>query len=247
MTTRIDYGALVRRLRQREMLTRRAMAIATLLPILGGLLVTGFLVTEVMQLRAELERARSQAGVATAEPEPESVTARPELECPETKCPEVQCPESDCPECKCPEPECVGAKTPAAASHSGDPQLAERLAASGTAVPWQGHPLFVRATRSFITRRNDRPLYAVRLSIDGSTEGLAQIASVAYDFDDPSFNPREKLSDDRESGFMIEYKGYGCVHSVDVKLQGVGGEKRVLEFPMCRVMGWVQAAGGQTE
>lgn len=88
---------------------------------------------------------------------------------------------------------------------------------------------------------NGSQLYKIRLWVEGSPETLARIASVQYEFNNPTFRQKMRESSDRQDKFFIEYTGWGCLSSVIVTFKLVNpppGPPAQTDFDMCAALGW---------
>lgn len=80
---------------------------------------------------------------------------------------------------------------------------------------------------------NGDPLFLFTLRVADSAL-LDQLEKVEYYFDHPSYNPKLKVSTQKETGFSIKYKGWGCMSIVPVYLHYVSDDKiDTVLFPMC--------------
>jgi hypothetical protein len=104
-----------------------------------------------------------------------------------------------------------------------------KLQASKTEVPGNFNP-------------NGAQVYDFKLWVEASRETLAPITSVRYEFNHPTFPPKLKVqeSSNRDDGFRVGYRGWGCLRSVIVTftLAEPKGAPPKIDFDMCAALGW---------
>ncbi len=84
---------------------------------------------------------------------------------------------------------------------------------------------------------NGLPEYTFSLFINSSPATLADIKSVTYRMDHPTFKQKDYVSTDENSQFSASYKGWGCLTSVEVTVLLKSGASQKLNFNMCRSLG----------
>jgi cell division protein FtsB len=104
-----------------------------------------------------------------------------------------------------------------------------KLQASKTAVPGNFNP-------------NGAQIYDFKLWVDASRETLARISSVRYEFNHPTFPPKLRVqeSSNRDDGFPVSYRGWGCLSSVIVtfNIAEPKGPPPKIDFDMCAALRW---------
>jgi hypothetical protein len=83
----------------------------------------------------------------------------------------------------------------------------------------------------------NRPEYRFSAFLNASANTLDQIESVVYTMDHPTFTEKNYVTKDRKSQFARSYVGWGCLDSVEVRIQLKSGQVIKSEFDMCRSLG----------
>ena len=102
-------------------------------------------------------------------------------------------------------------------------------------------PLSVQVVvKASATETAKKGTYDFNIWLEGPKQVLDQITSVEYRFEDPSFKNPVKRSSDEDSGFKVDYRGWGCMSSVPVIITpksdtAIGGKT---DFSMCHALGW---------
>jgi len=90
---------------------------------------------------------------------------------------------------------------------------------------------------------NGALVYDFQLWVEGSTDMLARIDAVRYEFNHPTFAPATRVqeSKDRSKKFAVGYRGWGCLRSVIVTFTLVHppqGPPPQGNFDMCAALNW---------
>lgn len=80
-------------------------------------------------------------------------------------------------------------------------------------------------------------VYDFSIFINGSKELLSKIEKVTYDFDHPTFRKPHQEASDRNSKFLVQYVGWGCLTQVGVTVYMKDGTKQSIPFDMCKSLG----------
>jgi len=109
-----------------------------------------------------------------------------------------------------------------------------------TEVKLQASKIKNRGSREFQSQR--RSVYDFKLWVDASSETLARLSSVRYEFNHPTFPPKPRVqeSSNRDDGFPVSDRGWGCLSSVIVTftLAEPKGAPPKIDFDMCATLGW---------
>ena len=75
---------------------------------------------------------------------------------------------------------------------------------------------------------------------------MAQIDSIVYEFNHPTFRQKEQTGRNRASGFRVGYTGWGCLSSVVVTFNVRGSNETPphVDFDMCNAIDAGEARGG---
>jgi hypothetical protein len=79
------------------------------------------------------------------------------------------------------------------------------------------------------------PAYAFTVWADGPADVLAEIESIQYEFNHPTFRQKLQVGRNRSTGFRVGYTGWGCLSSVVVtfKLRDTSVTPPHVDFDMC--------------
>ena len=90
-----------------------------------------------------------------------------------------------------------------------------------------------------------RPRFEFSLWLEVPPKRAAEIASVDYFFNHPSFTPPHQESSDRASGFRVGYRGWGALSQVIITLRLKSGGTEQLAFNMLEAVNRAPANGGE--
>jgi hypothetical protein len=84
----------------------------------------------------------------------------------------------------------------------------------------------------------NRQIFDFTLWITSSQFTLNRISKVSYYFENATYLLKERESKDNSNGFLISYRGWGCLSVVKIMVEYENGEKETLYFNMCDGLGW---------
>lgn len=84
----------------------------------------------------------------------------------------------------------------------------------------------------------NRQIFDFTLWITSSQYTLNRISKVSYRFENASYLLKDRESKDNSNGFLISYRGWGCLSLITITVDYVDGEKETLYFNMCEGLGW---------
>jgi hypothetical protein len=87
-------------------------------------------------------------------------------------------------------------------------------------------------------REGTRSSYDFSLWLEIPPQRTAEVRSVSYEFNHPTFANKRLESSNPADGFRVGYTGWGCLSSVIITLNIRDGSKATLDFDMCRDLGW---------
>jgi transcription initiation factor IIF auxiliary subunit len=74
--------------------------------------------------------------------------------------------------------------------------------------------------------------YDFSLWLDVPNEQKSRIKKVTYVFNHPTFNNKVFVSNNQANGFMVSYRGWGCLSNVTIKIEGQYGVS-LISLDMC--------------
>jgi uncharacterized coiled-coil protein SlyX len=83
-----------------------------------------------------------------------------------------------------------------------------------------------------------RQIYDFTLWIATSQFTLNKIEKVTYLFKHKSVILKNKEAFDNSNGFLVSYRGWGCIPVVQITVKYMDGEEEVLYFNMCQGLDW---------
>lgn len=83
-----------------------------------------------------------------------------------------------------------------------------------------------------------RQIFDFTLWITSSQYTLNRIAKVSYHFENATYLLKDRESKDNSNGFLISYRGWGCLSVIKIEVEYMNGEKETLYFNMCDGLGW---------
>lgn len=83
-----------------------------------------------------------------------------------------------------------------------------------------------------------RQIYDFTLWITTSQFTLNKIEKVTYVFKHKSVILKNKEAFNKSNGFLVSYRGWGCIPVVQITVKYINGEEEVLYFNMCDGLGW---------
>ena len=83
-----------------------------------------------------------------------------------------------------------------------------------------------------------RQIYDFTAWITTSQHTLNNIIRVTYKFGHDTFIIIDRVSNDSSNGFLVSYRGWGCLSVVKVTVEYEDAENEVLYFNMCDAIGW---------
>ena len=84
---------------------------------------------------------------------------------------------------------------------------------------------------------NGRPIrnYTIWLEVPASRR--QEIAEVIYYFNHPTFPNKIQRSSNATNNYLVGYRGWGCLYRIAITLVLTDGEKKQLDFNMCKALG----------
>ncbi|MFN4909509.1 MAG: pYEATS domain-containing protein [Bacteroidota bacterium] len=83
-----------------------------------------------------------------------------------------------------------------------------------------------------------RQVYDFTIWVSTSHATMKQIQRVSYEFSHNTFILKTRESEDASNGFLVSYRGWGCMGVVHVVIQYHDNRKESLYFKMCDELGW---------
>jgi hypothetical protein len=83
-----------------------------------------------------------------------------------------------------------------------------------------------------------RQIFDFTLWITSSQYTLNRISKVSYHFNNATYLMKDRESNDHSNGFLISYRGWGCLSVIKITVQYDNGENETLYFDMCDGLGW---------
>ena len=83
-----------------------------------------------------------------------------------------------------------------------------------------------------------RQIYDFTVWITSSQHTLNKIKRVNYQFGHDTFIIKNRESNDRSNGFLVSYRGWGCLFVVKVIVEYDSNEKEDIYFNMCEEISW---------
>ncbi len=84
-----------------------------------------------------------------------------------------------------------------------------------------------------------RQVYDFTLWITSSQVTLNRISKVSYQFGNETFLLKKRESEDNTNGFLVSYRGWGCLTVVKLTVLYDDGETETVYFNMCEELMWV--------
>ena len=220
-----DVQEFLRKVEQRERVARRRSIIYSLVPIVIAvvlLTVTGRQVYE-----AETRASIAEGRVKTAQQKQKDLDAEIKLRTDAIAALNQQ------------QPRGVNQQTQKVAPPVSGPVMTQR-AAQVTPIT---ETVKVRASANELPNKaaNGDQLYSFALWVDAPPQTLDHIASVQYEFNNPTFRQRIVESKDRSTNFRVSYTGWGCLGSVIVTFKATDASAAApsqVDFNMCAALGW---------
>lgn len=219
---------------------RLLISLTTLVAVLFIVAVTGWLFAERRRSEAVLKQQTVEAlmsgqGVVVEESEPRPATAAD----PATVAPPAPTP--------IPVPITPAGAEPTPAERP-NPALLGRAPLAAPPVPGAARDaaaivsqVRLRASRRPTGRQisgTELPAYEFTAWAEGPAEAMAQIDSIVYEFNHPTFRQKEQTGRNRASGFRVGYTGWGCLSTVVVTfhVRGSGETPPHVDFDMCNAI-----------
>jgi len=83
-----------------------------------------------------------------------------------------------------------------------------------------------------------RQVYDFTVWVTSSQHTLNKISKVSYQFGHDTFILRNRESNDNSNGFLVSYRGWGCLSIVKIIVEYREGNNEVLYFDMCNALNW---------
>jgi len=83
-----------------------------------------------------------------------------------------------------------------------------------------------------------RQVYDFTLWITSSQVTLNRISKVSYQFGNDTFLLKTRESEDNTNGFLVSYRGWGCLTVVKLTVLYNNGESETVFFNMCEALNW---------
>jgi hypothetical protein len=111
---------------------------------------------------------------------------------------------------------------------SGDRQLVQATRELAPVASW------VRPRASVVQQGPNQFVFSLWVDTDRPDA----IQRVTYELNHPSFRDRQLVSSDAASGFRVQYRGWGCLERVVVRVVTAAGATAPIDFDMCKSLGW---------
>jgi uncharacterized coiled-coil protein SlyX len=83
-----------------------------------------------------------------------------------------------------------------------------------------------------------RQIYDFTVWITSSQHTLNKIKNVSYQFGHDTFIIRNRKSSDKSNGFLVSYRGWGCLSVVKLSVEYKSNEIEEVYFDMCDSISW---------
>jgi len=83
-----------------------------------------------------------------------------------------------------------------------------------------------------------KQIYDFTIWVTASQYALNTIKQVDYQFGHKSFNLKTRISSDGSNGFLVSYRGWGCLSGMVLSVLYKDGTTDELYFDMCEGLGW---------
>ncbi|MDH3845599.1 MAG: hypothetical protein OES69_16795 [Myxococcales bacterium] len=93
-------------------------------------------------------------------------------------------------------------------------------------------PQAIAIRRDDLSGAGDRPRFNFLIWLDLPYARKADIKEVRYEFLDPSFLEKKRVSSEPSSGFAVGYLGWGAMTRVPITVVPKEGEEFIIDFPM---------------
>ncbi|WP_460983176.1 pYEATS domain-containing protein [Spirosoma fluminis] len=92
----------------------------------------------------------------------------------------------------------------------------------------------VTATSAGVVNNQTKYMYEIRL--DGIDQIKDRVKKIVYKPDHPTFQNMDLSSENKNAGFVVSWRGWGCVNRVKAYVYFDNGDERTFSFNMCQLL-----------